>query len=239
MYYSIDFRHALGHYTKLPSEQSYHRHVMLIAPSLEDLEATRHQSLEDTVRVILPRNRLQLLVVHRPVAGENFLEASSIAPILVSTTHPQLNKIGKGNSHVIEGVVQTSLLRGSINLIGSLLNPLHNIIIILAPRPLDNLRIAQVHLLRVQAKSVAAALGRGFYPQRANGLPVQLDDGEVCGGDLGVELGEFGEEGAVDYADALKEFGAVGTGYGSGNKHITAFISMGFCLSGGGGKYLM
>lgn len=105
-----------------------------------------------------------------------------------------------------------------------MLNPLHNSIIILAPRPLNNLRIAQVHLLRVQAEGVAATLSRGFHPQGTNGLPVQLDGGEVCGGDLGVELGEFGEEGAVDDADALEEFGAVGTCYGPGDKDVAVVV---------------
>lgn len=225
MYYSVNSkRYAMGHYTKQPCRQSYRRHIMLVAPSLEDLETTRHQSLEDTIRVILLRNRLQLLVVRRPVARENLLEASGVAPILVSATRPQLNQIGKGNSHVVKRVVQTSLLRSSIDLLRSLLNPLHNSIIILAPRPFNNLCIAQVHLLRVKAESVTAALGRGFYPQRANGLPVQLDGREVCGGDLGVELGKFSEEGAVDDADALEEFGAVGTGYGSGDEDVAVVI---------------
>lgn len=66
---------------------------MLIAPSLEDLETTRHQSLEDTVRVILLRNRLQLLVVRRPVSGEDLLEASGVAPVSVNTRIHQRNHI--------------------------------------------------------------------------------------------------------------------------------------------------
>ena len=48
---------------------------------LENLEPTRHQSLEDTSRVILLRNRLQLAVVLRSVSREDLLEASSVTPI--------------------------------------------------------------------------------------------------------------------------------------------------------------
>lgn len=98
MYYSVDSRHALGTLYKLPSGQLYHRHIMLIASSLEDLETARHQSLEDTIRVILLRNGLQLLVVLRPVAGKDLLEASGVAPVSVSTYTPK--KLYRKETHM-------------------------------------------------------------------------------------------------------------------------------------------
>lgn len=48
---------------------------------LENLESTRHQSLEDAGRVILLRNSLQPAVVSGSVSGEDRLEASSVTPI--------------------------------------------------------------------------------------------------------------------------------------------------------------
>lgn len=49
--------------------------------SLENLESTRHQSLEDAGRVILLRNSLQPAVVSGSVSREDRLEASSVTPI--------------------------------------------------------------------------------------------------------------------------------------------------------------
>lgn len=48
---------------------------------LENLESTRHQSLEDAGRVILLRNSLQPAVVSGSVSREDRLEASSVTPI--------------------------------------------------------------------------------------------------------------------------------------------------------------
>ena len=48
---------------------------------LEDLEATRHQCLENGMRIIGLCNGLQLLVVLRTVTGEHNLETGSITPI--------------------------------------------------------------------------------------------------------------------------------------------------------------
>ena len=59
---------------------------------------------------------------------------------------------------------------------------------------------------------------------------------------MGVELGQFGEEGAVDDADAAKELLVVGSGYGAGDEDITDLLAccQGDSAAGGEGKkYLM
>lgn len=85
MYYSVDFKRHACSGNAIQNHPPGSQTMGMSIAVLEDLEATRHQSLEDTIRVILLRNRLQLLVVLRPVAGEDLLETSGVAPILVST----------------------------------------------------------------------------------------------------------------------------------------------------------
>lgn len=46
-------------------------------------EATRHQSLEDTIRIITSSNRLQFLLVLRPVSRKYDLEPRRVTPIEV------------------------------------------------------------------------------------------------------------------------------------------------------------
>lgn len=130
----------------------------------------------------------------------------------------------------------TSLLGSLVDLVRGVLHPLSNGVIILRTSPLDNLGVAEVHFGRVQAQGVTTALGGGLHPEVTDGLPVELDGGEVGGGDLGVELGEFFEEGVVDDADAVEEFVVVGSGYGAGDEDITEFISREQCYSRGGWK---
>lgn len=144
--------------------------------------------------------------------------------------------------HVVERIKQTRLLGSLVNLVRGVLHPLSYGIIILRASPLDNLGVAEVHLGRVQTQGVSAALGRRLHPEVADGLPVELDGGEVGGGDLGVELGQFSEEGAVDDADAVKEFPVVGSGYGAGDEDISDLLAccQGDSAAGGEGKkYLM
>lgn len=119
----------------------------------------------------------------------------------------------------------TSLLGSLVNLVGGVFHPLSHGIVILRTSPLDNLGVAKVHLGRVQTQRVTAALGRGLHPEISDGLPVELNGSEVDGGDLGVELGQFSEEGAVDDTDGVKEFVVIGSGYGAGDEDITGLVS--------------
>lgn len=120
----------------------------------------------------------------------------------------------------------TSLLGSLVNLVGGVFHPLSHGVIILRTSPLDNLGVAEVHLGRVQAQRVTTALGGGLHPEVTDGLPVELDGGEVGGRDLGVELGQFLEEGVVDDADAVEEFVVVGSGYGAGDEDITGLLAV-------------
>lgn len=47
-------------------------------------------------------------------------------------------------------------------------------------------------------------------------------------GDLGLELGKLGEEGAVDDADALEEFVVVGASDGSGDEDVAVSLASSF-----------
>lgn len=125
-----------------------------------------------------------------------------------------------GIAHIVESIIQTSLLGGIVNGIGSILDPLSDDTVISRADPFHNLCVAKVDLSRVQAQSVTAASIGGLDPFSADGLPVQLDGGDVGGGDLAVQLGELIEEGGVDDADTLVEL-LVGCSLdGSGNENI-------------------
>ena len=126
--------------------------------------------------------------------------------------------------HVVKRVIQALAVRSIVNLLGGLLHPLVDDVIVLGARPLDHLGIAQIHLGRVQAESVPATLGRRLHPQVADGLPVQLDGGEVDRRHLGVELGQLVEEGAVDQADAVEKLVVVGAGDCAGDEDIAVFL---------------
>lgn len=169
--------------------------------SLVDLEATRHQSLEHTMGIVLLCDLYQLLVVTRTVSGEHGLESSRV-------------------THVVECIVQASLLSGIVDSIGGLLNPRCDNIIVGRSNPLDDLSVAEVNLGRIQTEGVTATSLRGRHPVVANWLPVQLNGGNVGRRDLSVQLGELAEEGSVDDADTLEELRVGGSLDGSGNEDI-------------------
>lgn len=124
-------------------------------------------------------------------------------------------------THVVERIIETRLLSSIVNGIGSILDPLSDDTVISRADPFHNLCVAKVDLSRVQAQSITATSVGCLDPFRADGLPVQLDGGDVGGGDLAVQLGELVEEGSVDDADTLVEL-LVGCSLdGSGNENIT------------------
>lgn len=143
----------------------------------------------------------QLLVVTLAVSSEHGLETSRV-------------------THVVERIVQASLLGGIVDSVGGLLNPRGDNIIIGRSNPLDNLSVAEVHLGGVQAQGVTATGLRGLDPVVADGLPVQLNGGDVGSGNLSVQLGELVEEGRVDDADTLVELRVGRSLNGSGNENI-------------------
>lgn len=49
-------------------------------------------------------------------------------------------------THIVEGVIETSLLGGIVDRIGGFLHPLSNDIVICRSNPLDNLSVAEVGL---------------------------------------------------------------------------------------------
>lgn len=154
------------------------------------------------LRVVLLGNVDQTLLVRRTVTREDRLEPSGI-------------------THVVERIIQASLLGGIVDSIGSVLQPLSDDTIISRSNPFHDLGVAEVDLGRVQSQSVTAAGVGGLDPLSANGLPVQLDGGDVGGGDLGVQLRELVEEGSVDDADSLVEL-VIGCSLDcSGNEDIT------------------
>lgn len=106
--------------------------------------------------------------------------------------------------HVVERVKQARLGRSIVDLLGGVLHPLLDSVVVLRPDPFHDLSVAQVDLGLVQAQGVPATLGCCLHPQFANGLPVELDRGDVGLGHLGVQLGQFVEEGGVDQAHAVE-----------------------------------
>lgn len=154
---------------------------------LVDLESTRHQSLENSIGVILLSNADELLVVLLAIAGEDRLETSSV-------------------THVVESVVETSLLGSVVDLVGGVLDPLGDDLVVSRSNPLDDLGVAKVDLRRVQAEGVSATGFGGLHPVSTDGLPVELDGGDVGGRDLLVQLRELVEEGLVDDGDSLEQF---------------------------------
>ena len=124
-------------------------------------------------------------------------------------------------THVVESVVKTSLLGGVVDLVGSFLEPVGDDVIISRANPLNNLGVAEVDLRGVQTQGVSAARFGGLHPVGADGLPVELDGGDVGGGDLLVQLGELVEESLVDDGDSLEQF-LVGCSLdGTGDEDVT------------------
>lgn len=153
--------------------------------------------------VILLSHGDQLLVVRLTVTREDGLEAGGIA-------------------HVVELVVKASLLCGIVDRIGCLFDPLSHDVVVCRSNPFDDLGVAEVDLGGVQSQGVTTSSLGGLHPVGTDGLPVQLDGGDVGGGDLLVQLGKLAEEGGVDDADTLVEFLVGGSLDSSSDEDITA-----------------
>lgn len=119
------------------------------------------------MRVILLRNASEPSVVLRAIAREDRLEASSI-------------------TNVVEGVVQTGLLRSIVDLIGGLFDPRSDNVIVSRANPLNHFCVAEIDLRGVQAEGVSATNLRCLHPVGTDRLPVQLDSGNIGGRDLRV-----------------------------------------------------
>lgn len=124
-------------------------------------------------------------------------------------------------THVVEGIVEASLLGSIVNLVRCLFNPRSDNFIISRPNPLHHLRIAEIDLRGVQAEGVPAMSLGGLHPVGADRLPVQLNSGDVGGRDLRVQLGELVEEGLVDDTDSTEELLVACALNGSGDEYVT------------------
>jgi hypothetical protein len=154
------------------------------------------------MRIILLRSTSKPSVVLRAIAREDRLEASSI-------------------THVVEGVVQTGLLRSIVDLVSGLFDPRSDNVIVSRANPLDYFCVAEIDLRGVQAEGVSATSLRCLQPVGTDRLPVQLDNGNVGGRDLRVQLGELVEEGLVDNADAVEKLLVACALDGSGDEYVT------------------
>ena len=154
------------------------------------------------MRIILLRNTIEPLVVLRAIAREDRLEASSI-------------------THVVECVVQTGLLRSSIDLVSGLFDPRSDNVIVSRANPLNHFCVAEIDLRGVQAEGISATSLRCLQPVGTDRLPVQLDSGNVGGRNLRVQLGELVEEGLVDNADAVEKLLVACALNGSGDEYVT------------------
>lgn len=166
-----------------------------------DLETSGHQGLEDAVWVVLLRDRDQLLVVLRAIAGEDRLESSRV-------------------THVVEGIIETGFLGGIVDRICGLFHPRSNNIVIGRANPLKDLGVAEIDLGGIQTQSISTTSLGCLHPVSTNGLPIQLNSRDVGSRDLLVQLGKLVEEGGVDDADTLVKLLIGSACDGSGNKNV-------------------
>lgn len=174
-----------------------------------DLEAAGQQLLEDALGVVLARDIKEAGLVGGAVAGVDLLEAGGVA-------------------HVVESIEKAGGLGGGVDGVGRLLGPCKDGVVVLAADPLDDLGPGQVGALgrRVDAQRVAAGVGalRARRPQRRDGLPVDADEAEVLGGDLGVQLGQGREEDVVGDLDALEQAVVVFAHRGAGDEEVVDVV---------------
>lgn len=172
---------------------------------LIDLESTGHQALEDAMWIVLLCNRDQPLVVLRAISGEDRLEPGRV-------------------THIVESIVEASLLGGIVDCVRGLLHPFSNNLVICRSNPLDNLGIAKIDLGRIQSKCIASTSLRCLHPIGTNWLPVELNGGDIGLRNLLVQFRKLVEEGGVDDADSLVKLLVSCALDSSGNEDITADI---------------
>ena len=118
-------------------------------------------------------------------------------------------------------IIDASLFRGRHNRFFVLCCPFIHNLIILRTGPFNHLGVADVDLCGIETQCVGAFGGGCLEPQGREGLPVNLNDGDVLLRHGGVEYGNAVEEDLVDQIDSCQCLLVVGDADGAGGEEVT------------------